>query len=98
MAGVWDECIASHLSVFTQKHWIPTASLEEKLGISRIAGIIDGLCLCWARHVAQMDEAQLPRRFLTSWVHAKRRTSRPYKSTIHHIEDTIRLTGAHLNN
>ena len=45
-----------------------------------------------------MDEARLPRRFLTSWVHAKRRTGRPYKSTIHRIQDTIRLTGAHLKN
>ena len=82
----------------TQKHQISTASLEEKLGISGIAGIIDDLCLRWAGHVARMDEARLPRRFLTSWVHAKRRTGRPYKSTIHRIQDTIRLTGAHLKN
>ena len=82
----------------TQKHRILTASLEGKLGISGIPGIIDDLCLRWAGHVAQMDDARLPWLFLTSWVHAKCRCGRPYKSTIHRIQDTIRLTGAHLNN
>ena len=82
----------------TQKHRISPASLEGKLGISGIAGIIDDLCLRWAGHVAQMDDARLPWLFLTSWVHAKCRCGRPYKSTIHRIQDTIRLTGAHLNN
>ena len=36
----------------TQKHRISTASLEGKLGISGIAGMIDDLCLRWAGHVA----------------------------------------------
>ena len=52
--------------------------------------------------------ALLPRRRLfqgpsshgvsSSWVHAKRCTGRPYKSTIHRIEGTVRLTGAHVKN
>ena len=81
----------------SEKHRISTASLEKKLGICDIASIIDDLCLRWAGHVARMDESRLPRRFLTSWVANKRRNGRPYKSTIHRIQDTIRLTGVHLD-
>ena len=80
----------------TQKHRISTASLEGKLGIASISSIIDDLCLRWAGHVARMGEDRLPRRFLTSWVRSQRRTGRPHKSTMHRIQDTIRLTGVHL--
>ena len=88
-------CIASHSNTPRNIGRISTASLEDKIGISSISRIIDDLCLRWAGHVARMDEARLPRGFLTSWVHANRRIDRPYKSTIHRIEDTIRLTGTH---
>ena len=81
----------------SEQHRISTASLEKKLGICDIASIIDDLCLRWAGHVARMDESRLPRRFLTSWVANKRRNGRPYKSTIHRIQDTIWLTGVHLD-
>ena len=56
---------------YTQKHRISAASLEEKLGVSGIAGMIDDRCVQWAGHVTQVDEARFPQRSLTSWVHAK---------------------------
>ena len=80
----------------TQKHRISAASLESKLRIASISTIIDDLCLRWAGHVARMSEARLPRRFLTCWVRSQRRNGRPHKSTMHRIQDTIRLTGVHL--
>ena len=54
--------------------------------------------LCWAGHVARMPESRLPRRFLTSWVRAKRRIGRPYLSTSHCIKDTIRRAGVDADN
>ena len=82
----------------SEQHRISTASLEKKLGIHDIAGIIDDLCLRWAGHVARMSDSRLPRRFLTSWVPNNRRNGRPYKSTMHQIQDVIRLTGVNLGN
>ena len=85
----------------TRSHPITAAAPgcpEEKLSTPGIPGIIDDLCLLWAGHVARMDEARLPWRFLTSSVHAKRLIGRPYKSTIHRIQGTIWLTYTHLNN
>ena len=67
----------------TQKHRISAATLEGKLGISKITGTINDPCLHWAGHVAWVDKARLPWRFLTSWVLAKRRCGRPHNSTLH---------------
>ena len=50
---------------------------------------IDSLRLGCAGHVARMDDPRLPRRFLISWVRAKRPTGRPRLSTAHCINDTI---------
>ena len=52
----------------------------------------------WAGHVARMPESRLLRRFLTSWVRAKRRIGRPYLSTAHCIKDTIRRAGVDTDN
>ena len=82
----------------TPKHRISPPSLEKKLGISGIVGIIDDLYLRWVRHAAWMNGARLPWCLLTGWVHEKRRIGRPYKSTIHRTQGTARLTGAHPNN
>ena len=103
-AAVWRCCRACTLCTAPLPHQhrfrLPARVPHCAQHPSKIPGlepdIIDDLCLRWAGHVARMDEARLPRHFLTSWVHAKRRCGHPYKSTIHRIQDTIRLTGAHL--
>ena len=77
----------------TQLHHIRTTTLEGKLGISSIQATIDNLRMRWAGHVARMPETRLPRRFLTSWVRAKRRPGRPNFSTVQCISDTIQRAG-----
>ena len=77
----------------TEEYRITTASLEKKLGIRTISAVIDDRRMRWAGHVARMDENRLPRKFLTSWVRAKRRTGRPYLSTAHSIKDVIQRAG-----
>ena len=77
----------------TQQYHIRTDGLEEKLGIRSIQSTMDDLRMRWAGHVARMPENRLPRRFLTSWVRAKRRTGRPNMSTLQCISDTIRRAG-----
>ena len=74
-------------------HHIRTATLEGKLGIRSIQATIDNLRMRWAGHVARMPETRLPRRFLTSWVRAKRRPGRPNFSTVQCISDTIQRAG-----
>ena len=54
---------------------------------------MDDLRMRWAGHVARMPETRLPRRFLTSWVRAKRRPGRPYFSTAQCLSDTIQRAG-----
>ena len=77
----------------TQEHRIRATALEEKLGIRGIQATMDDLRMRWAGHIARMPENRLPRRFLTSWVRAKRRAGRPYMSTAQCISDTIRRAG-----
>ena len=77
----------------TQEHRIRAAALEEKLGIRGIQATMDDLRMRWAGHVARMPENRLPRRFLASWVRAKRRAGRPYMSTVQCTSDTIRRAG-----
>ena len=77
----------------TEEYRITTASLENKLGIRNIQAVIDDRRMRWAGHVARMGEGRLPRKFLTSWVRAKRGNGRPYLSTVHSIKDVIQRSG-----
>ena len=70
-------------------HRISAATLDARLKLTGIQTTIDSLRLGWAGHVARMDHSRLPRRFLTSWVRAKRPIGRPRLSTAHCINDTI---------
>ena len=70
-------------------HRISAATLDARLKLTGIQTTIDSLRLGWAGHVARIDHSRLPRRFLTSWVRAKRPIGRPRLSTEHCINDTI---------
>ena len=77
-------------------HRAPLEPMYAALGLTSIDQYISSRKLRWAGHVMRMSMARLPRKFITSWVHAPRAPGRTHFYG-HDLAHELRAAGFNLD-